>query len=296
MSESLVKKTGYTQSQKMMIFILAMSLYGLADLFTELLPEFQIGPVDLSIKYMVFVPIILVILFHPLYAALGSSVGSIIFGSLLLGDFSGLGEVEGFLQFTLAMYIAGLLVRDPTSKGQIATAAIVGVSIDQLLGAIVDIGKVWYGVEELEAVPGLPESIVIIEIVDFVTNTFISGVLFGVIPAFYLIPKLYGKIEPLMGMNPRDKNTNGSILEFISIRLIVITIFLTFVGLVAEFIAEMDISFAVWEPDFLDQFGDGFIWLPISVAAIICITAIFIAVKLATKRKNTERDNEKWPA
>src|SRR5699024_11655942 len=75
----------YTQSQKMMIFILAMSLYGLADLFTELLPEFQIGPVDLSIKYMVFVPIILVILFHPLYAALGSAVGSIIFGSLLLG-------------------------------------------------------------------------------------------------------------------------------------------------------------------------------------------------------------------
>ena len=58
----------------------------------------------------------------------------------------------------------------------------------------------------------------------------------------------------------------------------------------------MDISFAVWEPDFLDQFGDGFIWLPISVAAIICITVIFIAVKLATKRKNTERDNEKWPA
>src|SRR5699024_4479441 len=115
----------------MMIFILAMSLYGLADLFTELLPEFQIGTVDLSIKYIVFVPIILVILFHPLYAALGSAVGSIIFGSLLLGDFSGLGEGEGFLQFTLAMYIAGLLVRDPTSKGQIATAAIVGVSIDR---------------------------------------------------------------------------------------------------------------------------------------------------------------------
>src|SRR5699024_8403939 len=106
-----------------------------------------------------------------------------------------------------------LRIRYLNSKGQIATAAIVGVSIDQLLGAIVDIGKVWYGVEELEAVPGLPESIVIIEAVDFVTNTFISGVLFGVIPAFYLIPKLYGKIEPLMGMNPRDKNTNGSILE-----------------------------------------------------------------------------------
>lgn len=88
MSESLEKNTRYTQSQKMMIFILAMSLNGLANLFTELLPEFEIGPIDLSISYMAFVPIILVILFHPLYAALGASIGAIIFGDLLLGDFS----------------------------------------------------------------------------------------------------------------------------------------------------------------------------------------------------------------
>src|SRR5699024_4512476 len=277
LSESLEKNTAYTQSQKMMIFILAMSLNGLANLFTELLPEFEIGPIDLSISYMAFVPIILVILFHPLYAALGASIGAIIFGDLLLGDFSGLGEVEGFLQITLAMYIAGLLVRDPTSKGQITIAALIGVAIDQILGAIVDIGKVWYGVEELEAVPGLPESIVVMEAFDFVNNMVISGVLFGLIPALYLIPRLYGKIEPLMGMNPRDKNEKASIVEFISVRLITVTIFFGFVGLVAEFIAEMDINFAVWEPGFLDQFGDGFIWLPISVAVIMAVTIIMIA-------------------
>ncbi|HLR73586.1 MAG TPA: cell division protein FtsQ [Pseudogracilibacillus sp.] len=296
MSESLEKNTRYTQSQKMMIFILAMSLNGLANLFTELLPEFEIGPIDLSISYMAFVPIILVILFHPLYAALGASIGAIIFGDLLLGDFSGLGEVEGFLQITLAMYIAGLLVRDPTSKGQITIAALIGVAIDQILGAIVDIGKVWYGVEELEAVPGLPESIVVMEAFDFVNNMVISGVLFGLIPALYLIPRLYGKIEPLMGMNPRDKNEKASIVEFISVRLITVTIFFGFVGLVAEFIAEMDINFAVWEPGFLDQFGDGFIWLPISVAVIMAVTIIMIAVKLTNKRRRTERNNEKWSA
>ena len=296
MSESLEKNTAYTQSQKMMIFILAMSLNGLANLFTELLPEFEIGPIDLSISYMAFVPIILVILFHPLYAALGASIGAIIFGDLLLGDFSGLGEVEGFLQITLAMYIAGLLVRDPTSKRQITIAALIGVAIDQILGAIVDIGKVWYGVEELEAVPGLPESIVVMEAFDFVNNMVISGVLFGLIPALYLIPRLYGKIEPLMGMNPRDKNEKASIIEFISVRLITVTIFLGFVGLVAEFIAEMDINYAVWEPGFLDQFGDGFIWLPISVAVIIAVTVIIISVKLINKRKSTEGKNEKWSA
>lgn|SRR5699024_200479 len=293
MSKNLSRKMEYTQSQKMMIFILAMSLNGLASLFTELLPEFEIGPIDLSISYMAFVPIILVVLFHPLYAALGASVGAIIFGDLLLGDFSGLGEVEGFLQITIAMYIAGLLVKNPLSKRQITIAVLVGVAIDQILGAIVDIGKVWYGIEELEAVPGLPESIVVMEAFDMVNNMVISGVLFGVIPALYLIPKLYGKIEPLMGMNPRDKNDKASIVEFISARLIIVTIFLSFIALVAEFIAEMDINYAVWEPDFLEQFGDGFIWLPISVAIITVILVITIAIKL-TQRK--ERNNEKWSA
>lgn len=293
MSNSLIKKTDYTQSQKMMIFILAMSLNGLANLFTELLPEFEIGPIDLSISYMAFVPVILVILFHPLYAALGASVGAIIFGDLLLGDFSGLGEVEGFLQITLAMYIAGLLVRDPTNRKQIGIAALVAVAIDQVLGSIVDIGKVWFGVEELEAVTGLPESILAIEAFSFVNNMIISGVLFGLIPALYLLPKLYGKIEPLMGMKPRDKNVKGSITEFISVRLIVVTIFLTFIGLVAEFMAEMDINFAVWEPEFLEQFGDGFIWLPISAAAIIVVLVIGISVKLAKKNK---KEKQKWSA
>lgn len=296
MFENSELKTVYTQSQKMMIFILAMSLNGLANLFTELLPKFEIGPIDFSISYMAFVPLVLVTLFHPLYAALGASIGAIIFGDLLLGDFGGLGEVEGFLQITLAMYIAGLLVRNPINKRQISIAALVGVAIDQILGAIVDIGKVWYGVEELEAVPGLPESIVVMEAFDFVNNMVISGVLFGLIPTLYLIPKLYGKIEPLMGMNPRDKNEKASITEYISIRLIIITIFLGFVGLIAEFIAEMDINFAVWEPGFLDQFGDGFIWLPISVAVIIALMVIFVAVKLKGKTKKMEKDNDKWSA
>ena len=31
------------QSQKLMIFVLSMSLYGLATLFTELIPKFQVG-------------------------------------------------------------------------------------------------------------------------------------------------------------------------------------------------------------------------------------------------------------
>lgn len=294
MSNKLKREMEYTQSQKMMIFILAMSLNGLANLFSELLPEFEIGPIDLSISYMAFVPVILVILFHPLYAALGASVGAIIFGDLLLGDFSGIGEIEGFLQITLAMYIGGLLVRDPMNRRQVGIAALVAVAIDQMLSSIVDIGKVWFGIEDLEAVTGLPESILAIEAFSFVNNMIISGVLFGLIPTLYLLPKLYGKIEPLMGMRPRDRAVKAPITQFISIRLIIITIFLSFVGLVAEFMAEMDINFAVWEPEFLEQFGDGFIWLPISAAAILAISVIFIAVKMAKRNKGGVE--KKWSA
>src|SRR5699024_8058306 len=112
-SKNLSRKMDYTQSQKMMIFILVMTLNGLASLFTELLPEVEIGPIDLSISYMAFVTIILVVLFHPLYATLGASDGANIYGDLLLGDFSGLREVQGFLQTTIAMYIEGLLVKNP---------------------------------------------------------------------------------------------------------------------------------------------------------------------------------------
>lgn len=293
MSNQLSSRYEYTQSQKMMVFILAMSLNGLANLFTEILPEFQLGPIDLSISYLAFIPLILVFLFHPLIAAIGASTGEIIFGDLLLGDFSGLGEVEGFIEFTLAMYIAGLLVQDPSSRKQIGIAAIVGVGIDQMLSSIVDIGKVWVGIEEIEAVPGLPESIVAIEAFSFVNEMVISGVLFGLIPTLYFMPKLYRKIEPLMGIKPREANDQASMTTYISVRFLIVAVFLAFVGLVAEFMAEMDINFAVWDPDFLEQFGDGYIWLPISAAAIIVILVFSVAVRLAKKNK---KDHDQWSA
>ena len=52
-----------TQSQKTMIFVLTMSLYGLATLFTELIPSFQVGIVEFSVEYFLFIPLTLSILF-----------------------------------------------------------------------------------------------------------------------------------------------------------------------------------------------------------------------------------------
>ncbi|MCP3032848.1 cell division protein FtsQ [Halobacillus sp. A1] len=283
-----MQRNEYTQSQKMMVFILSMSLFGLANLFTELLPEFTIGPVELSISYLAFIPLTLVMLFNPWYAAFGASVGEIIFGDLLLGDFGGLGELEGFIEFTMAMYIAGLLVTNLNSRKQIAIAAIVGVMIDQMLSTVVDVGKVWFGIEELEAVPGLPASILAIEGVSFVTEMVISGVLFGLIPALYLIPKLYGKIEPLLGIEPREGRVKASMTEWVSVRFVIIAVFLMFVAMISEFMATMDINFAVWEPEFLEQFGEGYIWLPISAAAVIFVTVVIAAVKFSKSRNSTK--------
>ena len=93
------KRTILTQSQKMMIFVLSMSLYGLATLFTELIPSVQLGVVELSVEYFAFIPLTLAILFDPLSAALGAATGEVIFSEIMLGQFGGVGEVEKFVLY-----------------------------------------------------------------------------------------------------------------------------------------------------------------------------------------------------
>src|SRR5699024_4458162 len=162
-----------------------------------------IGPVDFSVSYFVFIPLTMAALFSPFWAALGAPLGEIIFTDLLMGDFSGLSEVEGFLQMFLAVYIAGSVIRNPRSRPQIITGALLVVFIDKLLSTVVDLGKVWIGVEEAVYVECLQESMLILEGLGFGIDILMSGVLFGVLPALWLIPALHGKIEPLLGMRPR---------------------------------------------------------------------------------------------
>jgi len=198
-----IRSVELTTSQKLMIFVLSMSLFGLANIILEIIPDPSIGPVDISVSYMVFVPLTIAALFSPFWAALGAPLGEIVFTDLLMGDFSGLAEVEGFLQMFLAVFIAGSLIRNPQSKAQIAVGAIVLVLVDKVLSAIVDLGKVWIGVEDAEFVEGLPQSMLALEVLGLGVDVIMSGVLLGVIPALWLIPALHGKIEPLMGMRPR---------------------------------------------------------------------------------------------
>ena len=201
-----MKTQRLTQSQKLMVFVLTMSLYGLATLFTELIPSFQVGIVEFSVEYFLFIPLVLAMLFDPMSAALGAATGELVFSEIMLGQFGGLGELEKFITVTIGVYIAGRLVRNPKNRKMVGIAAISGVAIQQILGMIVDILKVQFAVQDFEAVPGLPQSVFATEGFACLNDIVFSGILFCMLPTLFLVPKLYGKIEPLLGMEPRTSS------------------------------------------------------------------------------------------
>ncbi|MBU5593807.1 cell division protein FtsQ [Amphibacillus sp. MSJ-3] len=279
------KRYVLTSSQKMMVFILSMSLYGLSNMITELVPSIYVGPVEFSIEYFAFIPLTLAMLFHPLYAAIGASLGEVIFGEIMLGQFGGFGEVEKFLSFSLAIFIAGTLVKDPTNRRQVGVAAISGVVIHQFISMMVDIGKVWIGVEELEAVSGLAESVVVIEGFSFLNDILFSGILFALLPTLYLVPRLYGKIEPLLGMKPRDNTMKFSTSEIITPRLISGGVILALLAFCSEVLSETDFN-REWD----SGLEGSLIWVSIALSAIIAIITIVYLLKRKTKTNVTYPD------
>ena len=120
-----------------------------------------------------------------------------------------------------------MIVRNPQKKSQVALGAIVGYGIFLVLATIVDILKVVIGVEEFEAVPGLAESIFVVEGVEFLTDLIFSGTLFALLPTIYLVPRLYGKIEPLLGMKPRNNKVNIPLKNIFTPKFIVIGLVLS---------------------------------------------------------------------
>ena len=200
----LTKRQTAAQSQKLMVFVLSMTLYGLATLFTELIPKFQVGLVEFSVEYFLFIPLTLAILFDPLSAALGAATGELVFSEIMLGQFGGLGELEKFLTVTIGVYVAGRMVRDPSNRKMVGIAAITGTALQLFMGMLVDIMKVQFAVEDFEAVA---ESVFFTEGFAFLNDLLFSGILFCMLPTLFLVPRLHGKIEPLLGMQPRRPET-----------------------------------------------------------------------------------------
>ncbi|MEY8747558.1 cell division protein FtsQ [Bacillales bacterium AN1005] len=275
-----------TQSQKMMVFILSMSLYGLSNMITELVPSIYLGPVEFSIEYFAFIPLTLCILFHPLYAGIGAALGEVIFGEIMLGQFGGFEELEKFISFSLAMYIAGSLVKDPRNKRQVGIAAMTGVVIHQLISMMVDIGKVWVGVDDFEALPGLAESVVVVEGFSFLNDVLFSGILFALLPTLYLVPRLYGKIEPLLGMKPRTPDNAYAIRGILHPRFLIPVILLAISAFGFEYLSETEWNIFEWEATFSYISESTLTLISLGIAAVVSATIVYVLIKRSKKERN----------
>ena len=276
---SIAQKQTATQSQKLMIFVLSMSLYGLATLFTELIPKFQVGVVEFSVEYFLFIPLTLAMLFVPLSAALGAATGELVFSEIMLGQFGGLGELEKFLTVTIGVYIAGRLVKDPRNRALVGVAAITGTAAQLLMGTAVDILKVQLAVEDFEAVAGLPESVFATEGFAFLNDLLFSGILFCLLPTLYLVPKLYGKIEPLLGMAPR---TPESAVSGISPKALIVCAVGFVCAIAAELSATAGMSLIDWEAEWAES-GTA-LAVGMVAAAAVAIIALLVIKKNAGKK------------
>ena len=207
----LVKKQTATQSQKLMVFVLTMALYGLATLFTELLPKFQVGFVEFSVEFFLFIPLTLAILFDPLSAALGAATGELVFSEIMFG---GLGELEKFLTVTIGVYIAGL---------------------------------------------------------------------FCLLPTMFLVPRLYGKIEPLLGMRPRDEQTG---LGGINIKVVIGAVIAFAVAAGAELLASSGTALIEWEADWAES-GTA-LAVGLVTAAVVAVIAL-VALKYKAGKGEAEQ-------
>lgn len=277
----VTKQQTATQSQKLMIFVLTTSLYGLATLFTELIPKFQVGIVEFSVEYFLFIPLVLAILFDPMSAALGAATGELVFSEIMLGQFGGLGELEKFITVTIGVYIAGRLVRNPKNRTMVGIASMTGVILQQLLGTIVDILKVQFAVTDFEAVPGLPESVFATEGFACLNDILFSGILFCLLPTIFLVPRLYGKIEPLLGMQPRTEETA---LGAINAKVVIGALVAFAAAIGAEMLAESGTSLIDWEASWAES-GTAV------AAGMVVAAALAVVMLLVMKKKAETTDN-----
>jgi hypothetical protein len=258
----------------MMVFILVMSLHGLQSLITELLPEFTVAGLGLEIGPFWFVAMSVVLLFRSFWACLAIPVGGIVFGEILIGDFSALGAVEGLIVITTSWFFVMSLITDPTDVKQIAAVGFLAKAMEETAAWFIDVGKFYVGVEELEAIAWLPETVWATEGIGAFIQIIGAGLIFGAIPTLYLYPRLRGKIEPLLGMNPVE-GREGPTFTRSSMKRLVAWMLLLPVAFIFEVVSETSGGIIVFEPEFVDVYGEAFLFVPILISAVIAFSLVF---------------------
>jgi hypothetical protein len=252
----------------MMVFILVMSLHGLQSMITELLPEFSMAGLGVEIGPFWFVAMSVVLLFRSFWACLAIPVGGIVFGEILIGDFSALGAVEGLIVITTSWFFVMSLITDPTDVKQIAAFGFLAKAMEETAAWFIDVGKFYVGVEELEAIAWLPETVWATEGMGALVQIVVAGLVFGAIPTLYLYPRLRGKIEPLLGMSPVE-GRDGPTFTRTSMKRLVAWFALLPVAFAVETLSETSGGLITFTPEFVETYGQVYLFVPIVVAAVI---------------------------
>ena len=161
----------------------------------------------------------------------------------------------------------------------VGVAAITGTAAQLLMGTVVDILKVQLAVEDFEAVAGLPESVFATEGFAFLNDLLFSGILFCLLPTLYLVPKLYGKIEPLLGMAPR---TPESAVSGISPKALIVCAVGFVCAIAAELSATAGMSIIDWEAEWAES-GTA-LAVGMVAAAVVAIIALLVIKRNAGKK------------
>ncbi|MGE2833437.1 hypothetical protein [Mycobacterium sp. SMC-4] len=281
-------------SQKLMILVLSMTLYGVGDIVAQMIPSIEYGPMDIGVSYFSFIAVVLAALLPPAWVALGAPLGELVFSDMLLGDFGGFAEVEGWLETSLAIYVAGCFVRNPRSVKQLFLAPIIMVLVDKVSGGIIDIAKVAVGIDPdtLDESDGLFTAFLAAEGIDLVITVITSGILFGALPAIWLAPRLYGKIEPIMGLRPRDpanpprlRGPWGTSIWAVAGLAFVLAAAIAMLAAWQDVVGNEGFgAFGAFEPDYVDRFGTAYLWIAAAIAAAVGF-AVFFAIRAVRSRR-----------
>jgi hypothetical protein len=263
-----------------MVFILVMSLHGFQSMITELLPEFSAGGLGIEIGPFWFVAMSVVLLFRSFWACLAIPVGGIVFGEILIGDFSALGAVEGLIVITMSWFFAMSLITDPANVKQIAGVGFLAKAMEEIAAWFIDVGKFYVGVEELEAISWLPATVWATEGMGAFVQIIGAGLVFGAVPTLYLYPRLRGKIEPLLGMNPLERR-DGPMFTVASLKRLVAWFVLLPVAFVVETFSETSGGLIVFEPEFVETYGQAFLFVPIVLSALVAFGLVYYRQRTA---------------
>ena len=137
-----------------------------------------------------------------------------------------------------------------------------------------------FAVEDFEAVAGLPESVFATEGCAFLNDLLFSGIFFCLLPTLYLVPKLYGKIEPLLGMSPRTPENaapalSGKTLAGCAVAFVC--------AVAAEMLATSGLELIDWEASWAES-GTAF------AVGMIVAAVMVLAVLVVMKKKAEAKD------